>query len=137
MISKALIGISALFSAGLVSTYEMPNSEIAPAAVVETRFPTAEERFERPDRLLFSPVTLLQQVPSSLAPAAAAAKRDKLPAPPADCGKQEWPYISAECLISVDADALRRKVRMITIERRYGENVSMLTGVAPQQVVSQ
>jgi hypothetical protein len=136
MISKALFGMSALLSAGLVSTYDMPNSEIAPAAVVEARFPTAEERFDRPDRLLLSPVTLLQQVPSNLAPAAAAPKRDRLPAPPADCGKQEWPYLSAECLISVDADSLRRKVRMITIERRYGENTSMLAGVSPVEIAS-
>ena len=131
MISKALFGMSALLSAGLVSTYDMPNSEIAPAAVVEARFPTAEERFDRADRLMFSPVTLLQQVPSQLAPAAAAPKQDKLSAPPAECGKQDWPYISAECLIAVDTDTLHRKVRMITIERRYGENTSLLAALSP------
>ncbi len=134
MISKALFGLSALLSAGLVSTYEMPNAEMAPAAVVEARFPTADERFDRADRLMFSPVTLLQQVPANFAPAAAAApKHDKLPPAPAECGKQDWPYISADCLIAVDNDTLRRKVRMITIERRYGENTSLLAALSPAQ----
>ena len=133
MISKALFGLSALLSAGLVSSYEMPNSETAPAAVVEARFPTADERFDRADRLMFSPVTLLQQVPTSFATAAAAPKHDKLPPAPAECGKQDWPYISADCLIAVDTDTLRRKVRMITIERRYGENTSLLAALSPAQ----
>jgi hypothetical protein len=72
-------------------------------------------------------------VPTNLMPAAAAPKHDKLPAAPAECSKQDWPYISAECLIAVDTDTLRRKVRMITIERRYGENTSLLAALSPTQ----
>ena len=127
MITKALIGLSALIAAGLGSAYEMPEDTVSAAAAVEARFPSATERFGRPDQLMLSPASLLQTVPASLAPAAnAAPKRDKI-TPPADCAGQDWPYISAECLITADAETLKKQVRKITIERRFGESTSMLT----------
>lgn len=128
MISKALIGVSALISAGLVSAYEPPASpELTAAMAIEARFPTPEERFARPDQLMFSPVSLLRSVPAQLAPAAGAPKRDRVL--PAACGRQDWPYIAAECLVSADATPPRRPARVITIERRYGEATSMLAAV--------
>jgi hypothetical protein len=127
MITKALVGLSALIAAGLGSVYDAPEGQVSAAAAVEARFPTATERFARPDQLMLSPVSMLQTVPASLAPAAnAAPKRDKIPAP-ADCAGQDWPYISAECLITADAETLKKQVRRITIERRFGDSTSMLT----------
>ena len=43
------------------------------------------------------------------------------------CATQSWPYISAECLITADAETLKKQVRKITIERRFGDSTSMLT----------
>jgi hypothetical protein len=124
MITKALVGLSALIAAGLGSVYDAPEAGIAPAAAVEARFPTATERFARPDQLMFSPASLLQAVPTNLSPVAAAPKQDRTPT---DCAGQDWPYISAECLITADAETLKKQVRRITIERRFGESTSMLT----------
>jgi hypothetical protein len=123
MITKAFVGLSALIAAGLGSVYEAPETAIAPAAAVEARFPTAAERFVRPDQLMLSPASLLQTAPGNLSPAAAP-KQDKIPA---DCTTQSWPYISAECLITADAETLKKQVRKITIERRFGDSTSMLT----------
>ena len=132
MITKALVGLSALIAAGFGSIYEMPEGQVSAAAAIEARFPTATERFTRPDQLMLSPASLLQTVPAGLA-TEAAPKQDKIPT---DCATQSWPYISAECLITADAETLKKQVRKITIERRFGDSTSMLTvqavGVAGQ-----
>jgi hypothetical protein len=43
-----------------------------------------------------------------------------------DCGRQDWPYITQNCLVSSDGNPVRKVSRVITIERRTGDNSSEL-----------
>jgi hypothetical protein len=53
-------------------------------------------------------------------------KGDKLPVSLADCDRQGWPYIAQDCLVSSDGNPVRKVSRVITIERRTGDNSSEL-----------
>jgi hypothetical protein len=55
---------------------------------------------------------------------------------PTNCADQEWPYIAADCLSRDDGRVKPGHVRVITIERREGENTSVLQRV-PQTTVAQ
>ena len=68
---------------------------------------------------------------------AAGGKGDRLVAVvPTNCVDQEWPYIAADCLTRDDGRAKPGHVRVITIERREGENTSVLQRV-PQTTMAQ
>jgi hypothetical protein len=52
-----------------------------------------------------------------------------------NCADQEWPYVSADCLSREDGRPKPSRVRVITIERREGLNVSILQR-APQTEIA-
>jgi hypothetical protein len=116
-ISKSMVVLSALTAAGLVVAFEsMPRAhEASPAAQVQQRFPLASE--------VFSPVSMIEFVGPKLA--AQAAKADRLPISET-CAREDWPHPSQRCLIANDSNSALKVSRLITIERRIGENTSEL-----------
>jgi hypothetical protein len=52
-------------------------------------------------------------------------KGDRL-LPSEACERAGWPYFSQQCLVSADGSPIRKVSRVITIERRIGDNTSEL-----------
>ena len=126
IISKSMIALSALMSAGIVAAFDMSGMQ-APdttaAVQVAERFPVTSE--------MLTPVPMSQFVAQKFAAqqlVADGSKGDKLPLADA-CGQQGWPYISHECLVSAEGGPARKVNRVITIERRVGDNMSELMRV--------
>lgn len=115
-ITKGMVALSAVVSAGFVTVYDMvatPDAQSA-AAQVSQRFPAANEMF----------------VPINVKPGAAVAtpKGDRA-SMTEHCTRQDWPYIAQICLTSSDGKPIRKVSRIITVERRTGENSSELSRV--------
>jgi hypothetical protein len=132
MITKTVIGLSALVSAGFIASVDpMSRPADAPAKFTD-RFPTIEELMLAPTELHRIPVLTARAEPSARpaapapgpqavpAPQAAAPKADKQAVSrPTGCEAQTWPYIGKECLTSIDGTPVRAPARTITIERRF------------------
>jgi hypothetical protein len=130
MITKTLIGLSALISAGwIVGTDPVSRPAEAAAKFVE-RFPSFEDLMLQPTELKQIAVLPASTQPASTQPAhpaasvasaASAPKADKQAVSrPAGCESQTWPYIASSCLTSIDGSPVRRPARTITIERKLG-----------------
>jgi hypothetical protein len=122
-ITKGMLALSALMAAGLAAAVDMavPRAEEPTAAAqVAERFPLTSE--------MFAPVPLatLAMNQHNAQNAQMDRRGDKLPVPAAECELQSWPYIAHDCLISQDGNPVRKVNRVITIERRTGENSSEL-----------
>ena len=122
-ITKGMLALSAVMSAGLVMAVDMvvPRAEEPTAAVqVAERFPLTSE--------MFAPVSIATLAMNHLNAQNAQMDRrgDKLAVPAAECELQSWPYLAQNCLISQDGNPARKVTRVITIERRTGENSSEL-----------
>jgi hypothetical protein len=65
---------------------------------------------------------------------ATALKGDRLAAHP-NCVDQTWPHIAPACL-AASAGSQEKRVRMITIETREGENTSVLVRVPQAEIAS-
>jgi hypothetical protein len=126
IVSKSMIALSALMSAGIVAAVDMTGIRAADQSAtvqVSQRFPIPSE--------MFSPVSMAQFTAQKFAvqqPVADGRKGDKLPVSE-DCTRQGWPYLSQECLVSADGNPVRKVSRVITIERRIGDNTSELVRV--------
>jgi hypothetical protein len=121
IISKSMIALSALMSAGIVAAVDIGGvqaPETTAAVQVSERFPVTSE--------MFSPVPMTQFIAQKFA--ADGSKADKLPMADS-CVSQDWPYIAQQCLVSADGAPVRKVSRVITIERRLGDNASELTRV--------
>jgi hypothetical protein len=122
IISKTMLALSALVSTGLVAALDVPSTATenqAPAIQVSQRFPAANE--------MFSPVPMSTFAAHKFAAAVAdGSKGDRLTAADS-CERAGWPYFSQDCLVSADGGPVRKVSRVITIERRIGDNTSELT----------
>jgi hypothetical protein len=122
-ITKGMVILSALVSAGLVVAFDSTGSragEQTAASQVAQRFPLASE--------MFTPVSMTQFVAQKLSaeqPVADGRRGDRLPMPDT-CAQQDWPYLAQQCLVSADGNATRKVNRDITIERRLSDDVSEL-----------
>jgi hypothetical protein len=122
-ITKGMIVLSALVSAGLVAAFDGTGSRAGDQAAVgqvAQRFPLASE--------MFTPVSMTQLAAQKLSaeqPVADGRRGDRLPMSDA-CTQQDWPYLTQQCLVSSDGSPTRKVNRVITIERRVGDNVSEL-----------
>jgi hypothetical protein len=122
-ITKGMIVLSALVSAGLVAAFDGTGSRAgdqAAANQVAQRFPLANE--------MFVPVSMAQfaaQKISAEQPVADGRRSDRLPMSDS-CARQDWPYLAPECLVSADGNPAPKVNRVITIERRVSDNVSEL-----------
>jgi hypothetical protein len=117
-ITKGMIALSVLVSAGFVAAFDMavPRAEEPSAAAqVAERFPVSSE--------MFAPVSLATLAMNRLT---AQGKGDKLSVSITECDRQGWPYIAQDCLVSSDGNPVRKVSRVITIERRTGDNSSEL-----------
>jgi len=126
-ITKGMLALSALVSAGFVTAVDIvvtrADDQSASVQVAE-RFPLSSE--------MFAPVSIATLAMNQFNVQNAAAmdrKGDKLPVPVTDCGRQDWPYIAQDCLVSADGSPVRKVNRVITIERRTGDNISELMRV--------
>jgi hypothetical protein len=121
IISKTMLALSAAMSAGLVAALDVPSTATenqTPSVQVSQRFPVASE--------MFSPVPISQFAAHKLAAAVAdGSKGDRL-AGTDSCDRAGWPYFSHQCLVSADGGPVRKVSRVITIERRVGDNTSEL-----------
>jgi hypothetical protein len=114
-ITKGMIALSAALSAGFVTVYDFSvNRQEQPAVQVAQRFPAADE--------MFAPFTT--KPGGNVAAAFALPKGDR--ALVAGCLNQDWPYIAQGCLVSSNGQPVRAVARVITIERRTGDNSSEL-----------
>jgi hypothetical protein len=122
-ITKGMIVLSALISAGLVAAFEGTGSRAGDqtaASQVAQRFPLANE--------MFTPVSMAQFTAQKLSaeqPAADGRRSDRLPMSDS-CARQDWPYQAQQCLVSADGSPAPTVNRLITVERRVSENVSEL-----------
>src|SRR5262245_35077947 len=121
-ITKGMIVASALVSAGLVAALAStgPPADQAATSQVAQRFPLAGE--------MFTPVSMTQFAAQKLSaeqPVADGRRGDRLPMSDS-CALQDWPYLSQQCLVSSDGNPTRKVSRVITVERRVGDNVSEL-----------
>ena len=125
-ITKSMVALSAVMSAGLMAAFDIggPRTDGPPAATqVAQRFPVTSE--------MFSPVPMTHFAAQKFTqpqPVADGRRGDKLPVPES-CAQQDWPYISQQCLSSADGKPIRKVTRVITIERRTGDNTSELVRV--------
>jgi hypothetical protein len=121
-ITKGMLALSALVSAGFVTAIDMAATRAddkTAAMQVAERFPLTSE--------MFTPTSLATLATDQLKAQNAAEmdrKGDKLPV--ADCDRHDWPYIAQNCLVSSDGNPVRKVSRVITIERRTGDNSSEL-----------
>jgi hypothetical protein len=122
-ITKSMVALSALMAAGLVAAVDLSGSRVddqSAAAQVAQRFPTNSE--------MFTPVSVGSFAAQKLIEAADGRKGDKLPAAD-NCPQQDRPHLSPQCLISKDGSPVRKVIRVITVERRLGDNTSELVRV--------
>ena len=123
IISKSMLALSAVMSAGLVAALDLPSTATenqTPSAQVSQRFPVASE--------MFTPVSASSFTAQKFAEQQAQAdgrKSDRLAATDS-CDRAGWPYFSHQCLVSGDGSPVRKVSRLITIERRVGDNASEL-----------
>lgn len=122
-ITKGMIVLSALVSAGLVTAFDGAGSlagDQTAASQVAQRFPQANE--------MFAPVSMTHLAAQKLSAEQLVAdgrRGDRLPMSDV-CAQQDWPYLAEQCLVSADGSPTRKVNRVITIERRVGDNVSEL-----------
>jgi hypothetical protein len=140
MLTKALIGVSALISAGVIVGVEPATRPAEAPAKFADRFPSFEQLMLQPTELQRVPVLSAgNQAAARPAPAPAAGaapKGDRQAATrPDGCERQTWPYLGNECLVSLDGTAVRRPARTITIERRF-EGGSILVQAEIADMVS-
>jgi hypothetical protein len=125
-IATRIGALSALISVGLVAAVDIsgPRAEdLSAAAPVTQRFPTSSEMFAPLSMTLFAAQKLIDD-----RSVADGRKHDKLPVSES-CSHQDWPYLSQQCLASADGSPVRKVNRVITIERRIGDNTSELVRV--------
>ena len=134
MITKSLIGLSALISAGFVVGTDPAYRPDAPAKFSD-RFASFEALMLQPTELQRVPV-----LPASIAPTAALPADDLKSGRLAvsrstGCERQTWPYIASDCLTSIDGSDVRAPARTITIERRF-DNGSILVQAELAEMVN-
>src|SRR5262245_14484723 len=116
IISKSMIALSALVSAGLIAAVDLsgvPAPDTTAAVQVAARFPVTNE--------MFTPVPMAQFVAQKFAAQQQlvdGSKGDKLAEA---CSQQDWPYLSPQCTVSTEGAPVRKVNRVITIERRTGD----------------
>jgi hypothetical protein len=118
-----MIALSALMSAGIVTAFDFGGARLddqAAAVQIAQRFPRSDESFVRV-------VPAKSQPQTAAKPIVAAGKGDRMAKP--GCATQEWPYIAPNCLVAADGAQVRKVSRVITVERRTGENSSELVRV--------
>ena len=122
-ISKSMVALSTVLSAGLVAAFAMtgPRAEDSSAALqVAQRFPANSEMFAPVSIASFAAQKMIEQ--QSITDGR---KNDRMPLSET-CSRQDWPYLSQQCLVTVDGSPVRKVQRVITIERRIGDNTSEL-----------
>jgi hypothetical protein len=118
-ISKSKVALSALIAVGLLAAAASvaPRAEDqSPAAQVAERFPLANEMFVSVPMSSFTAAKFAQEQRQ-------ATKGDRLSAQ--NCG-QDWPYATEQCQLAADDNAATKVTRVITVERRVGDNTSEL-----------
>jgi hypothetical protein len=125
--TKSIVALSALLSAGIVAAIGMvgtrADSQSATTPVTQ-RFPVTSE--------MFVPVSMAYFTAHKFAgqpPVADGSKSDKLMAISDTCAQKDWAYLSQDCLVPAEGKTVRKVSRVITIERRVGENTSELVRV--------
>lgn len=114
--------VSAVLSAGVVGVVHPPGK------LYTDRLPVSGEAPARA-----APAGLAAAQPASPAGRGTGAKGDRLAA--AGCDGAAWPYIPAPCIQG--AGASERPVRLITVERRADEGVSVLARVPAPSTVAE
>src|SRR5262249_57476310 len=99
---RGMAPLSALASAGVVAAFAVTGSraEDSAAAQVAQRFPAGHEMFAPVSMSLFAGQQMNQQ------PVTDGGKNDRLPLSDT-CSREDWPYVSQQCLVSVDSSPVR------------------------------
>ena len=120
-ITKSMIALSALLSAGLVAAaggLASRSAEPAANVAVAQRFPLPSE--------MFVPASTINSGTEAIERTAAKGSRLDVMGP---CDPQGWPFLSEQCLSSGDGSAAGKMDRVITIHRGLGPNASELVRV--------
>ncbi len=127
-----VIGLAAALSAGLVTSYDLPEARDA-AAPGKTYY----------DRVLPSdPIdapkatTVALVVPETTGSVKQDGKGGQVRGADPSCGNQTWPNISRECLVSENGTPVRKPARTITIEKRDAASSSTLVRVPAPSIAT-
>jgi len=108
---KTIVAVSALASASAFSAITLPS--------VEDRTAGFAERFSVGSQLLVPAVKTVEEP-------AVNRKIDKLVALDKFCAGQQWPYIAPECLVAGKGLTVRHPARVVSVERRVGDDTATL-----------
>ena len=118
--TKSMVALSAMLSAAVVAAIVVAGpsaAEPSAATQISQRFPAANE--------MFAPMSISSFAAQKAQQGIEGGKNDRMPLSET-CAREDWPYLSQQCLTSADGGPVRKVQRVITIERRIGESTSEL-----------
>ena len=125
-----MITVTAALAAGVVTAYDMPQVRAGGETQTKTYY----------DRVLPSEPTPAKHArvadPDQTGSIKSGVKADVLRAADPACATQAWPNISRECLAAENGGQLRKPARTITIEKREGQNTSVLVRVPAAEIAT-
>jgi hypothetical protein len=126
-----MITVTAALAAGVVTAYDMPQVRAGGETATKTYY----------DRVLPSEPTPAKHVRAAVDPDQTGSlksdvKADILRATDPACATQAWPNISRECLVAESGANIRKPARTITIEKREGQNTSVLVRVPAAEIAT-
>ena len=126
-----MITVTAALAAGVVTAYDMPQVRAGGETATKTYYDRVLPSEATPAKLVHA-VSVPEQTGSLKSDVKADSLRSLDPA----CAAQAWPNISRECLVAENGAQARKPVRTITIEKREGQNTSVLVRVPSAEIAS-
>jgi hypothetical protein len=128
--TRCLRAVAAL-AAGVVTAYDMPQVRAGGETQTKTYY----------DRVLPSEPTPAKHArvaadPDQTGSIKSGVKADLVRATDPACATEAWPNISRECLVAENGAKARKPARTITIEKREGQNTSVLVRVPAAEIAT-
>jgi hypothetical protein len=125
-----MITVTAALAAGVVTAYDMPQVRAGGETQTKTYY----------DRVLPSEPTPVKRArvadPDQTGSLKSGVKADIVRATDPACATEAWPNISRECLVAENGGQARKPARTITIEKREGQNTSVLVRVPSAEIAT-
>jgi hypothetical protein len=126
-----MITVTAALAAGVVTAYDMPQVRAGGETATQTYYDRVLPSEATPTKLVYG-----ASVPEQTGSLKSDVKADSLRTLDPACATQAWPNISRECLVAENGGQVRKPARTITIEKREGQNTSVLVRVPSAEIAS-